>query len=390
MAIMNRKRAATLGVILATGLGCYLANVQAYVRMSGIPPWASGTNTTFSLNLGSAGRTLTDGNTSWDTAALPAFSTWSSVMARLQIIGATSSGAVVSFGNGANEITYSSTAFGSTWDKYTLAVTRVRTNGSNIVESDIVFNPNQSWDSYRGNLHYRPSDGFAIGDIRRVLEHELGHAIGLDHPDQHGQTVDAIMNSVTSDRDALSADDIAGGQSMYGASSGTGTPTPTPSATATPTATPIPTPTPGSTPMISIVAAPTSIMEGGTATFTITASFASDVPMTVGYTMSGNAALNTEYTLDGTFGQVVIPAGATSTVVTLVAPSNPKRRGSETATMNLNLGALYGVASTSGASVTIRNVRRVAASAEILPGNEPASSGDGALEAAADQDVANQ
>ena len=389
---MNRKRAATLGVIFATGLGCYLANVQAFVRMSGIPPWAQGTNATFSLNLGSAGRTLTDGNTSWDTAALPAFSAWSSVMARLQINGATSPGAVVSFGNGANEITYSNSAFGSAWDKYTLAVTRVRTNGSNIVESDIVFNPNQSWDSYRGNLHYRSSDGFAIGDIRRVLEHELGHAIGLDHPDQHGQTVDAIMNSVTSDRDALAADDIAGGQSMYGAASGTGTPTPTPtpSTTATPTATPIPTPTPGSTPMISIVAAPTSIMEGGTATFTISASVASDVPLTVGYSMSGNAALTVEYILDGTFGQVVIPAGATSAVVTLVAPSNPKRRGSETATMNLNLGALYGVASTSGASVTIRNVRRVAAFAEILPTNEPSGSGGGLREPAADQDVANQ
>ncbi len=390
MAIMNRKRAATVGVILATGLGCYLANVQAFVRMSGIPPWALGTNATFSLNLGSAGRTLADGNTSWDAAAAPAFDAWSSVMARLQIIGVTSPGAVVSFGNGANEITYSNTAFGSTWDKYTLAVTRVRTNGSNIVESDIVFNPNQSWDSYRGALHYRSSDGFAIGDIRRVLEHELGHAIGLDHPDQHGQTVDAIMNHVTSNRDALAADDIAGGQSMYGAASGTGTPTPTPSATATPTATPIPTPTPGSTPMISIVAAPTSISEGGTATFTISASFASDVPLTVGYRMSGNAALNTEYTLDGTFGQVVIPAGATAAVVTLVAPSNPKRRGSETATMNVNLGALYGVASTSGASVTIRNVRRVAASAEILPTNEPSGRGDGLREPAADQDVADQ
>src|SRR5207237_1527018 len=43
-----------------------------------------------------------------------------------------------------------------------------------------------------------------------------------DHPDDHWQHVDAIMNSITSDRETLSSDDIAGGQSLYGA------PAPTP------------------------------------------------------------------------------------------------------------------------------------------------------------------
>jgi hypothetical protein len=50
----------------------------------------------------------------------------------------------------------------------------------------------------------------------------------LDHPDQHGQHVDAIMNSVTSDRETLSADDISGAQSIYAAPGPTPTPTPTP------------------------------------------------------------------------------------------------------------------------------------------------------------------
>ena len=53
--------------------------------------------------------------------------------------------------------------------------------------------------------------------------------LGLDHPDQHGQHVDAIMNSVTSDRETLSTDDISGAQSMYAAPGPTPTPTPSPS-----------------------------------------------------------------------------------------------------------------------------------------------------------------
>src|SRR5690606_6794214 len=54
-------------------------------------------------------------------------------------------------------------------------------------------------------------------DIRRVAIHELGHVLGLDHPNQAGQSVVAIMNSRVSDIDTLQSDDIAGGQLMYGA-----------------------------------------------------------------------------------------------------------------------------------------------------------------------------
>jgi len=99
--------------------------------------------------------------------------------------------------------------------------------GKSILEADILFNKNQQFDSYRGPLRFGTS-GWAIGDIRRVLIHELGHALGLDHPDQHGQHVDAIMNSVTSNRETLSADDTAGAQFLYGPPAPTPTPTPTP------------------------------------------------------------------------------------------------------------------------------------------------------------------
>src|SRR4030095_2853877 len=124
--------------------------------------------------------------------------------------------------DGVNAIVFSNTVLGQKFGSGTLAVTYWRSSSSNIVEADVLFNKNQAFDSYRGPLRF--SNGWAIGDIRRVLIHELGHALGLDHPDDHGQHVDAIMNSMISDREALSTDDISGAQSMYAAP----TPTPTP------------------------------------------------------------------------------------------------------------------------------------------------------------------
>src|SRR5207248_2916895 len=49
--------------------------------------WPAGTVATFQMGLGSAGRTLIDGNTSWDTAAAPALTAWDNVMARLRYTG---------------------------------------------------------------------------------------------------------------------------------------------------------------------------------------------------------------------------------------------------------------------------------------------------------------
>ncbi len=117
-------------------------------------------------------------------------------------------------GNGRNEIFFSNSPYGKSWDSNTLALTTTWTggngNGNERGEADIIFNNSLTWDSYRGN-----KTGSAY-DIQRVALHELGHVLGLDHPDDDGQTVSAIMNSHVSNLDSLVTDDISGAQSLYG------------------------------------------------------------------------------------------------------------------------------------------------------------------------------
>ena len=215
----------SLSILIVFTIGILLSHRAEGYSLEGVS-WPSGSVVTFQMGLGSAGRTLIDGNTSWDAAASPALSAWNNVVARLDYTTNVASTSASS-GDRINSVVFSTTVFGQKFGSGTLAVTYYKYMGSTIAEADILFNKNQQFDSYRGPLRYGTS-GWAIGDIRRVLIHESGHALGLDHPDQHGQHVDAIMNSVTSDREALSADDTAGAQSMYGAPTPTPTPKPTP------------------------------------------------------------------------------------------------------------------------------------------------------------------
>jgi hypothetical protein len=188
--------------------------------------WPSGSQVTFRMGLGAAGRALSDGNTSWDTAAVPAFSAWNNVIGRLRFNN-TPASTGASSGDRVNSVVFSNTVFGQSFGSSTLAVTYYLSTSSILVEADVLFNTRQAFDSYRGALRYG-SNGYAIGDIRRVFIHELGHALGLDHPDQHGQDVEAIMNSVVSNRETLAADDVNGAQYMYSAPATAPTPTPTP------------------------------------------------------------------------------------------------------------------------------------------------------------------
>jgi hypothetical protein len=337
--------------------------VQAYALEG--PKWPNGSNPTIQLELGSANYTLSDGNTSWNSAVSPALDMWNQVMGSIQLGRVMNSTAPIVSGDHVNSMSFGSTFFGHSFGSGTLAVTYYSYSGSTMTEADIVFNAAQSWDSYRGNLR-------SAFDIQRVALHESGHLLGM----AHSTISTAIMNAFINNSDSLQADDIAGIQALYGAPSGSPTPTPTPTPSATPTPAPSATPTPGATPtpsptpsatptptpsitptptaskvFVSISASPSSIRPGGAAVFTVSTSTPASNTITVGYRMSSGAVLGSNYSLSGTPGHVTIQAGSNSATVTLTELSAARRP--KTVTMTLNTGSGYLVSKPYSASVSL-------------------------------------
>lgn len=211
-----------------------LSTLPAHAYSTAGRSWAPGT-VTFHMSLGNAVAPLIDGNTSWNAAAAPALDQWNERMGSIQLARVMDSSAPVVSGDRVNSIAFSSTVFGQAFGTGTLAVTYFYYQGNRFLEADVLFNLAQTFDSYRGPLRFT-SSGYALGDIRRVLVHELGHGLGLNHYEG-----DNIMASLTSNRENPSADDTAGIQSLYGAPAA-----PTPPPAPTPTPAPPPPPAQGS------------------------------------------------------------------------------------------------------------------------------------------------
>src|SRR5216683_185140 len=153
---------------------------------------------TIRLELGDAGRVLRNGTTRWDDNAASALAEWTAVV---PLLGQQSDAPNVVRWSGDNEHLGSLAA--STTKEY------ARSNGLLvIVRATTILNAELCWDAYNGPLT-------PLLDVRRVLLHELGHVMGLEHPDEGGQTVAAIMNHTTSDVDTLQADDEAGIRALY-------------------------------------------------------------------------------------------------------------------------------------------------------------------------------
>lgn len=171
--------------------------------------WPNGA-ITMHLRMGGGSGTLIDGSASWNQAVTNGLAAWNTHIQLAFFTAVNDSTAANGDGNSLNTVFFSDTIYGDDFGENTLAVATSWRIGSRKVESDVVFNRSKSWNSYRGNLR-------GVHDIRRVAIHEFGHTLGLDHPDEEGQNVDAIMNSHISNRDGLAGDDINGARSLYGA-----------------------------------------------------------------------------------------------------------------------------------------------------------------------------
>lgn len=175
--------------------------------------WPAGTQIMMHLQLERASGPLQDGSADWNASASEALNSWNQNIDTVKFVAAAPTG--LSNADGANEVLFSDTFYGESWPTGVLAVTlKISSQGSTLKELDVLFNNKLNWDSYRGPLQGSGPTG--TYDLYRVALHEFGHVLGLDHPDTHGQSVVAQMNSIVSNLDQLADDDVAGALSLYG------------------------------------------------------------------------------------------------------------------------------------------------------------------------------
>ncbi len=157
---------------------------------------------------------LNDGAAAWNSVAASVFADWNAVLTRTKFTSSesTSTVAVYESRTGAppiNNVLFAATIYGEAFDSRTLAVT-LSSTAFKKTEADVLVNNTRTWNSYRGALR-------TGSDLRRVLLHEFGHVLGLNHPDQDtpAQSVAAVMNSTVSNTETLQADDTAGVAVLY-------------------------------------------------------------------------------------------------------------------------------------------------------------------------------
>jgi hypothetical protein len=172
------------------------------------PRWA-GATIPMLVQLGTPTTVLPDGFITWNADAENCLQQWNEQLGNVQLTWTEAPvGSPAAQRDGKNSVLFSNTVFGKSFGDRVLAVTTYFSSSGFMTEADVVFNTSVGFSS-GGTVK-------ASKDFHRVALHEFGHVLGLDHPDEHGQTVSAIMNSLVSNLNHLTADDVAGITALYG------------------------------------------------------------------------------------------------------------------------------------------------------------------------------
>ena len=172
--------------------------------------WTLNRSVMMHLSLGGP-QPLQDGFNSFNDSAAGTLSNWNQHLVHLKFRWIVGSILPQSETDADNSVFFSRTVYGDSFGSNVLAITLISSRGPVVTETDVIFNNARRWDSYRG-----PQQG-DVYDFHRVALHEFGHVLGLDHPDQAGQNVSALMNSKIGGLDHLTSDDIAGAHALYDA-----------------------------------------------------------------------------------------------------------------------------------------------------------------------------
>jgi len=182
--------------------------------------WQAGSQVKLQLHLDQSSlqpvRPLIDGSPDWDGVVEAAIARWAGLVGSIQLVAVPGSTAPAAHANGTNDLLWGLRLFGQTLPPNVLALTTQISRNGFRAEADVVFNLDPRWDAYPGPLAPAVGGGERLEDLHRVALHELGHVLGLAHPDENGQKVDALMNSHVSDFDDVQQDDVDGVHALYG------------------------------------------------------------------------------------------------------------------------------------------------------------------------------